>query len=87
MNVEFYACQIWSFQGCDNGEHCLVGRDAGTYLLIFFFCGTCCVHLHGGRCKMQKCQIYSVVVVIADTMQIFMETNQMINLELKAHKF
>jgi len=73
MTVEFYACQIWSFQDCDYLEHCLVGCDAGTYLLIFFG-GTCCVHLHGGRRKMQKCQICSVVV-IADTMEIFMQTN------------
>jgi len=36
---------------------------------------------------MRKCQMCSVMVVIADTMEIFMQTNQMINLELKAHKF
>jgi hypothetical protein len=32
MNVEFYACHIWSFQGCDYGECCLVGYDVGRYL-------------------------------------------------------
>lgn len=35
---------------------------------------------------MQKCRIHSVVVVIAETMEILMQSNQMINLELKAHK-
>jgi len=35
---------------------------------------------------MQKCQICSVMVVIVETMEILMQSNQMINLELKAHK-
>jgi hypothetical protein len=39
-----------------------------------------------GDVKYKKCQICSVLVVMAETMEIVMQSNQMINLERKACK-
>jgi hypothetical protein len=58
MNVEFYACKIWSFQGCDYGECCLVGCDIGIYLPIFFEEPAVFIFMVGDvKCKNVRCLV------------------------------